>query len=422
MKRNILIFFLVFCCIISFSQEKEYVKGIIDTLSSPDFYGRGYVKNGDKIAADYIRQQLKKNYIIPFTVNYFQSFAYPINSFPGIVSLKIGDNFLKPGLDFFVDAASPKIKGKFKTIWLDENSFSTSKKLLDFNKTNLSKKILILDTGFKEIKNPKLFTAKGIIYLKKKDFYWSVSGADDTTKYIAIDLKRTSISGRSKNAEIIIENKYFKKYRTQNVAGYIRGSVSPDTFIVFTAHYDHLGEMGSGTYFPGANDNASGVALLLDLSKHFSKLENKPYYSIAFLFFSGEEAGLYGSNYFSQRPLFPLENIKMLINFDMVGTGSDGIKVINGTIFKTEFDKLAELNKKGGYLKTVAVRGEAANSDHYYFYKKGVKAIYIHTLGNEHREYHTLGDKSSVLPLTKYESLFRLTVDFINSFSQKKQN
>lgn len=60
MKRNILLFILLFVCAFSFSQEINYVKGIIDTLSSPGFHGRGYVNKGDKIAADYIRQQLKK--------------------------------------------------------------------------------------------------------------------------------------------------------------------------------------------------------------------------------------------------------------------------------------------------------------------------------------------------------------------------
>lgn len=404
----------------SFSQEKTYVKSLIDTLTSPGFYGRGYVKKGDKIAADYIRKQLVKNFVIPFTVNYLQPFSYPINTFPGEVYLKIGDTELKPGIDFLVDAASPKTKGTYKLLWLDENSFSTDKKVMAFGKADLSKKFLVLDTGFKEVKNPKLFTARGIVFLKKKDFYWSVSGADDTTKYVIIDLKKTSFTGTAKKLYINLETKYFRKYKTQNVAGYIRGQVAPDTFIVFTAHYDHLGQMGKNTYFPGANDNASGVAFLLDLAKYYSKPENRPYYSIAFLFFSGEEAGLYGSNYFSQRPLFPLENIKILINFDMVGTGSDGIKVINGTIFKNEYDKLVELNKIGNYLKNVAIRGEAANSDHYYFYKKGVKAIYIHTLGNEHKEYHTLGDKADILPLTKYESLFKLTVDFTNSFSKNQ--
>ena len=138
---------------------------------------------------------------------------------------------------------------------------------------------------------------------------------------------------------------------------------------------------------------------------------------MAFLFFSGEEAGLYGSSYFSQEPLFPLNKIKILINFDMVGTGSDGVKVVNGSVFKNEYDKLVEINKKNNYLKTVAIRGEAANSDHYYFYKKGVKSIFIYTLGNEHKEYHTIGDRSETLPLTKYESLFHLTLDFINSLS-----
>jgi hypothetical protein len=417
MKKLFFLLLLLFSFSKSYCQDLKYARGLIDTLSSPAFLGRGYVDNGDKVAANYIRIQLIKNYVTPFTVNYYQPFSYPMNTFPGKMQIKMGETILIPGVDYLVDAASPGIKGSFKTVWLDENTFSTNKKIVDFGKSDFSKKILVIDSGFKEVKTPKLFTAKGLIFLKKKDFYWSVSGADDTTKFVSIDLKRTSITGKAKKVSINVQNKYFKKYDTQNVAGFIKGSVASDTFVVFTAHYDHLGKMGANTYFPGANDNASGVALLLDLAKYYSKPENKPYYSMAFLFLSGEEAGLYGSSYFSQRPLFPLNNIRFLINFDMVGTGSDGIKVVNGSIFKKEYDKLVEINNKNNYLKTVAIRGEAANSDHYYFYKKGVKAIYIYTLGNEHKEYHTIDDKSETLPLTKYESLFRITSDFINSLS-----
>jgi Zn-dependent M28 family amino/carboxypeptidase len=134
---------------------------------------------------------------------------------------------------------------------------------------------------------------------------------------------------------------------------------------------------------------------------------------MVFIFFSGEEAGLLGSEYYTSHPLFPLKKIKFMINLDMVGTGSEGIKVVNGSIFKSEFGKLRAYNEEGGYLSTVSVRGEAANSDHYYFYKNGVKCFFIYTLGNEDREYHTVGDKADILPLTKYPELFKLVCEFV---------
>ena len=78
----------------------------------------------------------------------------------------------------------------------------------------------------------------------------------------------------------------------------IKGTLFPDSFFVFTAHYDHLGTMGASVIFPGAHDNASGVAFLLDLARHFSS--TPPPYSLIFLFLSGEEAGLKGSLYASE--------------------------------------------------------------------------------------------------------------------------
>ncbi|MFA7295533.1 MAG: M28 family peptidase, partial [Candidatus Paceibacterota bacterium] len=189
-----------------------------------------------------------------------------------------------------------------------------------------------------------------------------------------------------------------------------------DTFIIVGAHFDHLGMMGNKTYFPGANDNASGTAMVLDLARFFADTAHIGKYSIAFMFFTGEEAGLLGSEYYTKNPLFPLSNIKFMLNLDMIGTGSNGIKVVNGSVIKKEFERLKSINEQHGYLKTVSERGEAANSDHYFFYKKGVKSFFIYTLGNEYKEYHTPTDKAEGLPLTKYNELFKLIVDFIKSF------
>ncbi|NJO68366.1 MAG: M28 family peptidase [Bacteroidetes bacterium] len=94
------------------------------------------------------------------------------------------------------------------------------------------------------------------------------------------------------------------KHNARNVIGYLPGET--DTFIVFTAHYDHLGYMGRNTMFPGANDNASGTSMVLDLIRELSEKKNHRY-SYAFMLFSGEEAGLLGSTHYVQHPYFPLK-------------------------------------------------------------------------------------------------------------------
>ena len=107
--------------------------------------------------------------------------------------------------------------------------------------------------------------------------------------------------------DLAIESKFIRNYKSQNVVGYLEGNV-PDSCVVVVAHYDHLGMMGDSTVFCGANDNASGVALLLSLAKHYAV--HKPKYSILFIAFGGEEIGLIGSKYFVDNPLVPLSSIK----------------------------------------------------------------------------------------------------------------
>jgi aminopeptidase YwaD len=208
-----------------------------------------------------------------------------------------------------------------------------------------------------------------------------------------------------------------KKHKTQNVVGFIEGSKYPDSFFVFTAHYDHVGMMGKDVMFPGANDNASGTAMIIDLARHYS--QNKPEISIVFIAFSGEEAGLYGSRYFSEHPLFPLENIKLLINLDMVGTGSDGIAFVNGSVFPDLFEIVNKINEEKKYLKRLKVRGEACNSDHCFFYKKGVPAFFIYSMGKEHMHYHNVYDKADILPLTKYDEIFKLLTNFVAKLEEE---
>jgi len=151
---------------------------------------------------------------------------------------------------------------------------------------------------------------------------------------------------------------------------------------------------------------------MLDIARYYSEKKDSLPYSIVFIAFSGEEAGLLGSFYFVNNPLFPLKNVKLLLNLDMVGTGSKGIKVVNATEFVDLFNKFISINDSCKYLSVIEKRGSAANSDHYPFYERGVPSFFIYTLGDEYKEYHNIYDKADKLPFTAYDGLFRLIVNF----------
>ena len=130
--------------------------------------------------------------------------------------------------------------------------------------------------------------------------------------------------------------------------------------------------------------------------------------------FAAEEIGLIGSKYFTDHPLFPLKKIKFLLNFDLAGTGDDGIQVVNGKNYQQKFDLLTKLNDQDKLLKQIKIRGEACNSDHCMFHNKGVPCFFIYTLGGI-QAYHDIYDRAETLPLTEYQDYFTLLVRFISN-------
>ncbi len=171
--------------------------------------------------------------------------------------------------------------------------------------------------------------------------------------------------------------------------------------------------MGKKVYFPGANDNASGVALLLELAAHYARPENRPACSVVFLLFGAEEAGLVGSSYFVQHPLVPLARIKFLLNLDLLGTGEQGATVVNGRVHEAAFRRLTALNDAHHYLPSLAARGRAANSDHFPFSEAGVPAFFMYTRGGS-AAYHDVSDRPAALSLAGFAGAFGLARDFLD--------
>ncbi len=399
------------------AQNIAYAKQIIDTLTSANFDGRGVVNDGEKRAAQFIEKEFTRLNLQPITQKFIQPFNYPINTFPNLTTVFIDKNKLTPGVDFLVVPKSCKMEGSFNLIWYNKENIPTKKQFKKLiNERFFENKFVVIDdldvegkeTEFELLKSNGVGAA-GIILLENEKLTHSLSTKLDD--YVTLKIMRNSLKKQAKISSIHLDQQFLPNYQSQNVIGKIEGSKYPNSVIVFSAHYDHLGRMGKDVYFPGANDNASGVAMLLNLAEHYSK--NKPEKTIVFMAFGAEESGLIGSKFYTENPMFPLKQINFLINLDLMGTGDEGIQVVNGSVYQSHFDKLVEINNTKNYLKDIKIRGKAANSDHYWFSEKGVPAVFIYTLGGI-KAYHDIDDKAETLPLTEFEDCFRLITDFVN--------
>ena len=213
---------------------------------------------------------------------------------------------------------------------------------------------------------------------------------------------------------INITSIFVSSYESNNVVGYVEGIEYPDSFIILCGHYDHLGKMGDAIFY-GANDNASGIAMLLDLASYFSEHPQK--YSVAFIAFGGEELGLLGSLNYIRNPLIPLNRTKFVFNMDLMGDGSKGATIVNGKIYKSYFEQLTKINSEGSYLPAIRSRGKAANSDHYFFSEAGVPSFFIYLMG-DYDFYHIPQDNSFNLKLGEfYNQSFLLIRKFITELN-----
>lgn len=413
MKKLILV--LTFLPLGLFGQDVLFVKSMVDSLCSPTFFGRGYVKDGVNKAGSFLAEQFEQVGLEKIDESYLQYFNFPVNTFPGKMLIKTGEKELKPGFDYMIDPNSGGIApGKYTWVYIPTNR----EKLIRLSDSWEKNTILVLPlyqiSDKKEQQALKQlaagFAQKYTVFIEVDEkFTWSVG--DRAWQFPLVYIKKGVLNNWS-YAYLDITQKLEPTFESANVIGVILGTEQPDSFVVFSAHYDHLGGMGNKVYIPGASDNASGTAMLLDMARYYQL--NKPKYSMVFIAFAGEEAGLIGSKYFVENPLIPLSSIKFLINMDLMGDASKGITVVNGKVYEKAFTQMLNNNAEKELLGHVKARGKAANSDHYWFSEKGVPAFFIYTQG-EITAYHDINDVPSVVTLNKYEAVFELITDFVKS-------
>jgi hypothetical protein len=184
----------------------------------------------------------------------------------------------------------------------------------------------------------------------------------------------------------------------KNVVGVLDGAGPlADETVIIGAHYDHLGWGGEGSFLPdkkevhnGADDNASGVAALIEVARTLAAREKKLPRRIVFIAFTGEERGLLGSAYYCKHPLFPLDKTVAMLNMDMVGRLTDDKLIIQGFDTATEFGKLIDgLNEKYHFVLTKQPGGFGP-SDHASFYPHKIPVLHFFT--GIHKDYHRPSD------------------------------
>ncbi len=214
-------------------------------------------------------------------------------------------------------------------------------------------------------------------------------------------------------------NKYVKG---ENIIGFIEGSDLKDEIVVITAHYDHLGVKEDTLIYNGADDNGSGTSAIMEIAQAFmlaKKEGNGPRRSVLIMPVSGEEKGLLGSKYYTDNPIYPLENTIANLNVDMIGRidknhdNPDYVYLIGSDRLSSELHQISEdINKQYFNLEldyTFNAEDDPNRyyyrSDHYNFAKNNIPVIFY--FNGIHEDYHKPTDTVEKINFEKIQKISR---------------
>lgn len=241
---------------------------------------------------------------------------------------------------------------------------------------------------------------------EKKLPYIFVNKAVATSIYPEIDSNNTA---QDLEEQITLNVKSVTKdVDSENVVAFIKGKSKPNEYVVISSHLDHVGVDPSGDVFNGADDDGSGTVAMLEIAEAFKKAEadgNGPERSIVFLHVTAEEKGLFGSQYYTDHPIFPLANTVADLNIDMIGRidperegDRNYIYLIGSDKLSTELHELSEaVNKEYTQIELDYTYNDENDpnrfyyrSDHYNFAKHNIPIIFY--FNGTHEDYHKVTD------------------------------
>ena len=293
-----------------------------------------------------------------------------------------------------------------------------------------------------EIKQEDL---KELLYVYSSDFFegrkTGTPGQKRATDFLRHFYKSHRINAAKgtldyyQNMELLIDNQYVD---SQNVVAIVEGDELPEEYLVISSHLDHLG-MKEGVIYNGADDDGSGTVALLEMAAAFQKAKSEghgPKRSIIFLHVTGEEKGLLGSEYYTENPLYPLNNTIANLNVDMIGRidpkrdnpnpnyiyliGSDRLsqdlhqvsESVNATYSKLELDYTFNDENDPNDFYT--------RSDHYNFAEKQIPVIFY--FSGTHEDYHKPTDTASKINYDLLEARTKLIFYTVWEIANKEKS
>ena len=479
MKKIILLILFLILGIRNYSQSNSFesvidktdLKNYITILSSDTLNGRFTGTIGQKKSAKFIAEKFKEiglidinnsEYLEKFNLNqtkwgevYLKTENKKFDNFVDLIyhgnpnNAEIEIEIIFGGLGTTEHLNKINVKNRFVLVFTD-NLRAPNKSIKDLKERNALGLILVNPNNTEQFesmkKTQKDFFLKERMVFPRNDSSTNYS-SNFLDQFIIPNKKLKEIIGKSQNQlnELIkinkIENcpiskvkikreRIIEEIETENVVGFI--NVNSDKSILISAHYDHLGENGK-YYYPGADDNASGISALLELAETYVNFKNLQY-NIIFLATTGEENGLLGSYYHVNKFDFKPENIIINLNMDMISRtdekhssnenylysiGTD-INPKIASYFRTADNLFSDCYFDYSYDNSNDLSGVYHRSDQYSFYKKKIPSIML--FSGLHNDYHKFSDKVEKIDFQLLENRVKLISKVIELLQTENTN
>lgn len=416
--KKLMILLLALISVQSYAQNMASYQRVVKELTSAKYQGRGYARDGANKAGRYLQKAFQKAGADEVTI---QPFQLDINTFPGKMELRVDGKKQIPGVDFTMREFSPGAHGTFPLYYIDTAHYDSERIFRDLSLPENKNCFVVCDfwfsykhgADFKRLQTKGGAPNAGLLFTWEEPLkFYKAYGEKVVDKPIIWVPYR--FPQDAKTITVDIDNKFLKGYECFNVIAKVEGR-RHDSCYVFTAHYDHLGNLGKKVYYAGANDNASGTAAIVTLAAYYA--QHRPEYDMYFIAFSGEDANLRGSEWYADHPVVPLGQIKYLFNIDMIGDNNPVQYCEVSDEGMRGFALFEQINAEKKHFKALNRGKLAGNSDHYPFALRHVPCIFFENEeGDAFKYYHTVHDTYDNFLTDTYEPLFRLITSFINQY------
>ena len=416
--KKLVVLVLAFAAVQLYAQDMAHYKQMVKELSSAKYQGRGYAKDGANRAGRYLQREFAKAGVDEVVC---QPFRIDINTFPGSMRMSVDGRRLTPGVDFTMREFSPGAHGTFGLYYVDTANYDSERLFSDLARPENRDVFVVCDfwfsyrhgKDFRRLQSKEGCANAGLLFTWESPlkFYKAYGEKVGEKPIIWVPYEFPT---DAKSITLDIDNKFLKDYECFNVIAKVEGR-RHDSCYLFTAHYDHLGNLGRRVYYAGANDNASGTAAIVTLAAYYAK--HRPEYDMYFIAFSGEDANLRGSEWYATHPIVPLEQIKYLFNIDMIGDNNPVQYCEVSDEGMRGYALFEQINGEKHYFKSLNRGKLAGNSDHYPFAIRHVPCVFFENEeGDAFKYYHTIYDTYKNAIFDTYEPIFRLVRDFVERF------